>query len=413
MQIWRTWQFMTKMNYKQAMILFAIFMQVFSLENHKPTICLHSNQAGVRGTEIALYDYADFLDREGYKVIIMFPFNVYEKRDKDPASSSLSKFQARFLNKNVVTYKPTYNRLLGGPNMGNLVAHHQCDMVYMIKHGEVSSDPRLDTFAKLPKVCIANHAVFKWEQHGDAYASISPVVANPKGKTAVVPHMIVPPNQILELINTSVVSFRKQLNIPEEAVTFCRLGGSNTFDVKAAQEAVINAVKKFNTSRLHFVFMGTDKFLTAYKYAKQIHFLRASSDVIEKERFFDTCDVMIHGRMEGESFGIAVGEFSVRNMPVMTYGITPSNGRNHIQLLGKVGYIYNNSKEALNIISNFVLNGVPNKGSDIYNVFKEYSPEAVMQLFHTQFIQPCIQKGKFPSTMVTAVTRNSSGVIAL
>ena len=39
---------------------------------------------------------------------------------------------------------------------------------------------------------------------------------------------------------------------------------------------------------------------------------------IDKVRFIQTCDMMIHGRTVGETFGIAIGEFSFYNKPVMT-----------------------------------------------------------------------------------------------
>ena len=40
----------------------------------------------------------------------------------------------------------------------------------------------------------------------------------------------------------------------------------------------------------------------------------------EKEAFYRTCDAMLHARRDGETFGLAVAEFSVRNKPVITKG---------------------------------------------------------------------------------------------
>ena len=44
---------------------------------------------------------------------------------------------------------------------------------------------------------------------------------------------------------------------------------------------------------------------------------------------------MIHARQEGESFGIAVGEFSFCNKPVITYSQSPE--KNHLVTLGDKG----------------------------------------------------------------------------
>ena len=38
----------------------------------------------------------------------------------------------------------------------------------------------------------------------------------------------------------------------------------------------------------------------------------------EKSRFLYACDAMIHARADGETFGMAVAEFSVHNRPVLT-----------------------------------------------------------------------------------------------
>jgi len=51
----------------------------------------------------------------------------------------------------------------------------------------------------------------------------------------------------------------------------------------------------------------------------------------EKARFFATCDIMLHARLHGETFGLAVGEFAVLGKPVITFA--GSRERAHLEML--------------------------------------------------------------------------------
>ena len=91
----------------------------------------------------------------------------------------------------------------------------------------------------------------------------------------------------------------------------------------------------YNETTLHFLFMGTNHFssqnISNFENSitvdtpvdshlhKQLHFIPTVSDLDEKELFFQTCNAMLHARLSGETFGLAVAEFSVRNLPVITY----------------------------------------------------------------------------------------------
>jgi glycosyltransferase involved in cell wall biosynthesis len=45
--------------------------------------------------------------------------------------------------------------------------------------------------------------------------------------------------------------------------------------------------------------------------------LPASSDCDTKSRFIRSCDAMLHARYDGETFGLAVAEFSAHNREYM------------------------------------------------------------------------------------------------
>ena len=81
---------------------------------------------------------------------------------------------------------------------------------------------------------------------------------------------------------------------------------------------------------------------------------------IDKARFIQTCDMMIHGRTVGETFGIAIGEFFY-NKPVMTNFSVPGNllsDNCHVEILGKKGFIYKSGEEVKSIIQKMYINGI-------------------------------------------------------
>eukprot|EP00966_Prymnesium_polylepis_P174272 4032139-Prymnesium_polylepis.1 len=152
---------------------------------------------------------------------------------------------------------------------------------------------------------------------------ISRQVAAP-ASVAIVPHIVTP-------APLSGRDLRGTLNIPEGATVFCRYGGPGTFDIEFAKEAVRQVAR--SRADVYFLFAGTDPFSDTR--ANIVH-LRAITEDAEKHshRFIRTCDAMLHARRDGESFGMAVAEFSVMNKPVFTYAFAPKGGREHLHILG-------------------------------------------------------------------------------
>ena len=124
-----------------------------------------------------------------------------------------------------------------------------------------------------------------------------------------------------------------------------------------------------------------------------VHFLPSIVDMTEKEDFFALCDVMLHARYDGESFGLAVAEMSVRNKPVLTF-LPPEASpayRTHIRHLGEKGFYYTTGEELDALLKTLVMNGVVERD---YNAYREFSPEKVMMIFENVFIKPCLSKGE-------------------
>ena len=76
------------------------------------------------------------------------------------------------------------------------------------------------------------------------------------------------------------------------------------------------------------MFMNQDPFCDI----DNVLFIEGTTDQEQKVAFINTCDVMIHARERGETFGLAIAEFSSQNKPIITYSLSPE--RCHIDILG-------------------------------------------------------------------------------
>jgi CDP-glycerol glycerophosphotransferase (TagB/SpsB family) len=93
---------------------------------------------------------------------------------------------------------------------------------------------------------------------------------------------------------------------------------------------------------------------------------------------------MLHARFKGETFGLAVAEFSLRNKPVITYA--GSHDRAHEMMLERDAFYYKNPTE-LNLIFHNLEQyfGKQNLSRD-WNKYRNYSPEKVMEKFKKVFL---------------------------
>ena len=86
-----------------------------------------------------------------------------------------------------------------------------------------------------------------------------------------------------------------------------------------------------------------------------------------------------HAREEGETFGLAVAEFSLRNKRVITYG--HSFDRFHVEILGDKGIYYDSPDQLLEILLGF--RSTPGDW-DAYSA--RFNPEHVMSEFSQVFL---------------------------
>ena len=166
-------------------------------------------------------------------------------------------------------------------------------------------------------------------------------------------------------------NLRSILNIPQDAVVLGRHGGHCTFDIPFVHSA-IKQILNHGPENLYFLFMNTRAF---FEHPRMIY-LNATIDMNEKNMFIHSCDGMLHARMQGETFGLSIAEFSVFNKPIITYA--NSREKEHIEILGEKAILYHSEMELMNIFMNLTRH--LNSRTD-WNAYCNYSPDKVMELF--------------------------------
>lgn len=318
-------------------------------------ILFHENELNYRGTSIAMYDYADFNEKYlGNESVI-----IYDKTCKTNHPLGIEKFKNRF---QVLEYT-NFNEV------DSLIRKNNIDLLYAIKNGD--KDGVESTECK-----TVVHSVFKhFEPHGDVYAYVSQWLADEmtQSKYPFVPHMV-------NFTDETNEDLRKQLDIPKNAKVFGYYGGAKSFNITFAQKTIEEIAKKHKD--YFFIFMGVTSFVKEKWWKSNLNniiFLKPSADILQKLKFINTCNALLHARERGETFGITVAEFALKNKPIITFAYSPEKA--HIMELKSEAYYYRNQNELQDIIldSDLKLSALEN--------YKKFLPHSVMNIFKEVFIE--------------------------
>jgi hypothetical protein len=192
-------------------------------------------------------------------------------------------------------------------------------------------------------------------------------------------HTPSPDNWVPHIVtaNSSGVSrerFRNLFDIPHNATVIGRTGGLDTWNMSYTDECITRALR--HRGDLWFVLQNTP---IRIRHQRVIYLPPTSSERI-KSSFIRACDAMIHARAEGESFGIACGEFSVHNKPVITFSGSPE--RSHLEILGDNAILFDSPQTLLKHLVDYRY-----KDRD-WNCYKSFSPEIVIPRFAKVFRLP-------------------------
>ena len=319
-------------------------------------IIFHENQLCYRGTSNALFDYAHYNE----EILNNKSVILYAQNSPNNSTEAIGRFGKRF---EVFGYNSIDER-------DRIINTLNADLFYAIKSGQKENDAPTD----LIKTAI--HAVFKYnEPYGDKYAYVSEWLAKTmsNGKLPFVPHIVDLPEVEGDL--------RAEMNIPKDAIVFARYGGAETFDIGFVMDTVKKTARK--NKNIYFIFMGTNEFVkrNLFRSYKNIIFLPPTTDVERKVKFINTSDAFLHARQQGESFGIAVGEFSIKNKPIITW--SGSDEKSHLDILGERAILYADKQDLVQILNNFKPDS--SKNWDCYS--RLFNPSTIMRKFEDVFIK--------------------------
>ena len=319
-------------------------------------IVFWDNCLNERGTTTTLFNYAY------YNKIILGNESIimYNTSRPDNVNEVIELFKKEF------TVIGVHNFKLVDP----ILLKIKCNIFYITKAG--------DNEGQISKVCkTVVHCVFNCNQpHGNVYAGISQFIKGDKRRVPIVPYMINLPDHNKNM--------REELNIPEDAVVYGRYGGYDSFDIPYVQKIVYDVAK--NNPEMYFIFMNTEQFCDLLP---NIIHVEKTIDVNRKVEFINTCDAMLHARHIGESFGLAIAEFSTKNKPIITtpnFKLNPNVDIAHIYFLKEKGIWYNEDN-LYSILTTFLTKENREEISKKdWNAFKDYTPEKVINQFKRVFI---------------------------
>ena len=327
-------------------------------------VAFHSFQMGQRGTEICLHKYAKY-NREllGNESIIISSI-AHPTHCVD-----------RFKDFDVILY-PEYwvddNQNDAMRKKLELICdRNKIDVLYAIKSG--------DNDGMMPKnVKTATHCVFRMHQpHGTVYAGVCKYMSDKFG--GVHPYV----HHILEKDSPNVYDgMREELGIPKDALVLGRHGGFETFNLDFTYGSISRALK--SRKDLWFVFLNTHQFIQH----ERVIYLPWTMDEVYKTKFVNTCDAMMHGRLDGEVFSLSIAEFSFRNKPVITWSpdeVPLHYDTGHLYVLKDKAIYYRDENELYTILTNLDRNKLQDYRWDDYCY--EYGKEKVMNEFNEVFLK--------------------------
>jgi len=339
-----------------------------------------------RGSQVSTFDYAYYARKLlGLRVIVL------HGGDKTAdTNSSRSLVLSRWKNNFELA------RMRSPEETSSWLREQGCFDFYIQTHGKRSGPASpaslVDQFMKAG-IRVHIHAIFyaaiPW---GSTMARVGAAVRG--SDVPVVPLIVHPAEPVGD-------NLRQELGIGEDAVVFCRHGGASTFNLGFVHP-VIDRVSK-RRPETFFLFLNTERFCPARR--NVIH-LPPVVQPEAKSRFIRACDVMLHARADGETFGLAVAEFSSHNKPVMTYcpheicNHTRSEPRRwnqvvgrrsfqvwyeHVRLLGPKAFTYADQKELEHLLMSF--NRTRANLRPHWNAYARFAPQHVIGQFSAVFLQ--------------------------
>jgi hypothetical protein len=306
-----------------------------------------------------MYDYAHYnetiLGNKSY--IVSFTEESQKKFLHNSVRITFSMFEARF----------TILQIEKMEDMAGLIDTYKIDAFMCQQPGDPENHIYKYNDTSIWKGCkTIKYCVFSTQHpEGDSSITVSAWL-NRKNNTSfpVLPCIVTLPEVDGDL--------RAELGIPTTATVFGGYGGRDRFNIEMTRQVVHTVAKHYPNT--YFLFANFDRFCEPLP---NIIHLPMILDRERKVKFIQTCDAMLWARSDGETFGLAIAEFSLKNKPVLC---TAVGDLSHIYLLGDKAVIYTNAEDlAIKLLS---FNKEEARTKD-WNAYRDYTPEKVMDIFKT------------------------------
>jgi hypothetical protein len=218
---------------------------------------------------------------------------------------------------------------------------------------------------------VACHDVFDFfPLAGTKFAYVSEWLSDfmTNGEAPAVPHIVDLPKP--------KQNNRRLWSIPEEFTVVGRYGAATTFDIPFVKRSIDQVLSK--RTDILFLFVNTDRFMT---HPRVLH-LPAIYSKQEKSDFISTCDVMLHARYRGESFGLAIAEFLYHDRPFLCWA--GGRDRNHLRMQPDSDNVYKTSKDLVQKL--LTVTRYNDSGGRRRGAVAEFAAEAVSLRFANAFL---------------------------
>lgn len=284
---------------------------------------MHDNALNERGVTTSIETYAQILTGMGHIVSIAFrsdnPSNVPEVVERIGQQFELLPYQR---------FSKVQN------------SQHNFDLAYFQKSGA-----RDDNCLKIPSVI---HVVFQeYDPHGQSYIYISKWLANQMKSEIRSPKNVYRGlrariNGCSNALKFDYLPLSSNVDLLDDSrdrnrFVLLRYGGNDSFDIPWVQNELINFVQTHPNAIAFMV--NTNQFVDH----ERIRFLPKFTNATERNHLLSSCDVFLHARYRGESFGLAVVEAMQAGKPILSW----SGGidSHHVELLSGSGCLFSNRQE--------------------------------------------------------------------
>lgn len=299
-------------------------------------ILFQLNQLGYGGTEKAILTFISNLDRKLFEPSVFFntTANTLEHHRVRFLSYISKRYKKKFDEKYVhgLARLEDFSNAVGGrlycgngftellqtqSRLGADILHFTRglpDDFYTKEVGLLSRQSRLveyNIFGTKPRLSYLKHLdhmlfVSEWCISRSEWAV--------KGKSSVL-YFPVPEFKGLAKVGEGL---RRRLGIDSESIVLGRLSRPNLDDGSFVLSVLLEVFKLYPNA--HFVCLGASSaFVAATKGFGNIHCLPATIDEGEIESFLRSLDILLHYRIEGETFGLNIAEAMSRGIPVVTH----------------------------------------------------------------------------------------------